>query len=150
VAVAGDTLSDGSFQLILEQEGLGQEPEKVERLVLTTGKVAIDLEAELKNSDEDMSWLHIARVEQLYPFPEKNIKELIKRFNNLKEIVWVQEEPKNMGSWFYMAQKLQETVPKKLNIRYIGRPDRSSPAGGEPDVHKREQERIMTQTLKER
>ncbi len=150
VASSGEELSNGSFNLILEQEGLGQEPEKVERLVLTTGKVAIDLEAELKNSDEDMSWLHIARVEQLYPFPEKNIKDLIKRFKNLKEIVWVQEEPKNMGSWFYMAQKLQETAPKKLNIRYIGRPDRSSPAGGEPDVHKREQERIMTQTLKER
>lgn len=150
VASPGTELSDNTFKLILEQPGLGQEPEKVERLVLTTGKIAIDLEAEMKNIEDDLSWLHIARVEQLYPFPEKNIKELIKRFKNLKEIVWVQEEPKNMGSWFYIFPKLHETAPKKLNIRYIGRPDRSSPAGGEPDVHKREQERIINETLRER
>ncbi|WLR52757.1 2-oxoglutarate dehydrogenase E1 component [Bacillus tianshenii] len=148
VASPGEELSGGRFKLVMDDPNTGANEEKVERLVLTSGKVAIDLTTELeKNEDLDTEWLHIARVEQLYPFPEKQIRETMERFPNLKEIVWVQEEPRNMGSWHYIYPRLRELVNHEMDVNYIGRPDRSSPATGEPDIHKREQQRIVNAAL---
>lgn len=150
VASPGVSLSEGKFHTVLEQAGLGKQVDKVERLVLCSGKVAIDLEAEIDTEKDDLDWLHILRVEQLYPFPDEEITEIMSRYKNLKEIIWVQEEPKNMGAWMYAESRIRDIAPEQANVRYIGRPYRSSPAGGEPDIHKREQKRIMTKTLKER
>lgn len=81
VASPASLLSEGSFQTVLEQPGLGQNPARVERLVLCTGKVAIDLAEELdKTADVNRDWLHIVRVEQLYPFPKQELKAIIDRF----------------------------------------------------------------------
>lgn len=145
-AVSGKELSDGKFHPVLEQKGLGEQRETVERLVFCSGKVAVDLAGELENMD-DRDWLHIVRVEQLYPLPKDEILKIIRRYKNLREIVWVQEEPKNMGAWFYMEPRLRELVQNNIPIRYLGRPERSSPATGLPDVHKKEQKRIIQQTL---
>ncbi|HWO96756.1 MAG TPA: 2-oxoglutarate dehydrogenase E1 component [Bacillus sp. (in: firmicutes)] len=143
------SLSEGTFQPVVEQPELGKHPEKVERLILTTGKVAIDLAGEINRvkEDQDLDWVHIVRVEQLYPFPMGQIDDILRRYENLKEIVWVQEEPKNMGAWHYLAPILYDLSADSVKVRYIGRPDRSSPAGGEPNVHKREQERILREAL---
>lgn len=140
----------GQFQPILEQPGLGKQPKRVERLILCSGKVSLDLEAALdatKDSDAN-DWLHIARVEQLYPFPKEELKQVISRFKSLREIVWLQEEPKNMGSWNYIEPRIREILPTKATLRYVGRPDRSSPAGGFPDVHRIEQDQIVSAALK--
>ncbi|HET7658036.1 MAG TPA: 2-oxoglutarate dehydrogenase E1 component [Bacillales bacterium] len=147
VAVSGELLSEGKFHTVLEQPGLGENPDQVERLVLCTGKIAIDLHERLEKEEEQFNWLHILRVEQLYPFPKEEIENVISRFKNLKEIVWVQEEPQNMGAWTYIDPLLRETAPKKSEVHFIGRPRRSSPATGEPGVHKKEQERILTAAL---
>lgn len=147
VASPGSMLSEGKFQTVLDQPGLGENPDKVERLVLCTGKVAIDLEEALGKSEEDHDWLHILRIEQLYPFPKEEINNVIKRFKKLKEMVWVQEEPQNMGAWTYMEPLLKEVAPKKVDVHFIGRPRRSSPATGEPGVHKKEQARIVNGAL---
>jgi 2-oxoglutarate dehydrogenase E1 component len=143
------SFSEGSFEPIIEQPKLGERADKVERLVLTTGKMAIDLASEVErvNQNEDLDWLHIVRVEQLYPFPEDKVESILQRYQNLKEMVWVQEEPKNMGAWHYLAPMLYKLASGSLTLRYIGRPDRSSPAGGEPNVHKVEQERIIQQAF---
>ncbi|HWO96532.1 MAG TPA: 2-oxoglutarate dehydrogenase E1 component [Bacillus sp. (in: firmicutes)] len=143
------SLSEGSFQRIIEQPGLGKNPEKVERLILTTGKVAIDLAVEIDRVKEkqNLDWVHVVRVEQLYPFPMGEVDAILRRYQNVKEIVWVQEEPKNMGAWHYLAPILYDLSPSNVKVQYIGRPDRSSPAGGEPNVHKKEQERIVTEAL---
>ncbi|MFC5530936.1 2-oxoglutarate dehydrogenase E1 component [Cohnella yongneupensis] len=148
VASPASALSEGSFQPVLEQPGLGQQPKRVERLVLCTGKVAIDLADEIaKTPDADRDWLHIARVEQLYPFPKAEIQAIVDRFPELTEIVWVQEEPKNMGAWSFMEPRIREVAPAEATVSYIGRPERSSPASGFQQVHVLEQQYILTQTL---
>lgn len=141
-------LSNGQFHPILEQEGTGTEQDKVKRLILCSGKVAVDLAVELEQlPTEQVELLHIARVEQLYPFPKKDVIELIERFPNLEEVIWVQEEPQNMGSWSFIQPILSEVVGKNLKASYIGRPKRSSPATGDPLIHKQEQSTIIHDAL---
>ncbi|MFC4618091.1 2-oxoglutarate dehydrogenase E1 component [Camelliibacillus cellulosilyticus] len=147
VASEAAAFTDGRFETVLDAPGQSANPDNVTRLVLASGKVAIDLSAAF-NDDDAPSDLHILRVEQLYPFPKKEIKAVISRFKNLKEIVWVQEEPKNMGAWMYIEPRLRMVQPKGVTLGYIGRPDRSSPATGEPDVHKMEQEWIINEALR--
>ncbi|MBW8350941.1 2-oxoglutarate dehydrogenase E1 component [Bacillus sp. IITD106] len=139
-------LTDGGFQQVLEQKGLGQNKEAVERIVLCSGKVAIDLEEQLKN-ESDLDWLHILRVEQLYPFPNKDIENILSRYPNVKELVWVQEEPKNMGGWMHVDPYLREIAPKGVDVKYTGRRRRSSPSEGDPTIHKKEQNRIIQEAF---
>lgn len=149
-ASVGVELSEGHFQTVVEHPHLGTNVNKVKRLVFTTGKMAIDLAAKIEATIEKRSLdeIHIIRIEQLYPFPKEKVEAILQRYPNLEEIVWVQEEPKNMGAWHYIAPILFELASGSLKVGYIGRPDRSSPAGGDPIVHKKEQERIVDQTLK--
>jgi 2-oxoglutarate dehydrogenase E1 component len=149
VASPASAFSEGSFRRVIEQPGLGGQPERVERLVLCTGKIAIDLAEALEKQgeDENRDWLHIVRVEQLYPFPKNEIKAVLDRLPNLKEIVWVQEEPKNMGAWSYIEPRIREVAAASVTIGYNGRPERSSPASGYQQVHRLEQEYIVKQAL---
>lgn len=141
-----DEFVTGEFKPIIEQQGLGHNPKNVTRLILCTGKVSIDL-ADRVAKQEGLDWLHIVRIEELYPFPKCHLERLFNRFENLEEIVWVQEEPMNMGSWIFMDQQLRKIAPKGVDVKYIGRPRRSSPAEGDPNVHKKEQNRILTESL---
>jgi 2-oxoglutarate dehydrogenase E1 component len=149
VASTGTTLSEGHFQTVVEQPELGKVTDRVRRLVLTTGKMAIDLAVEIDAMKEkrNLEEIHIVRIEQLYPFPQEKVEAILKRYPNLKEIMWVQEEPKNMGAWHYIAPILFELASGSLTVGYIGRQERSSTAGGDPLVHKKEQERIIQQAL---
>jgi 2-oxoglutarate dehydrogenase E1 component len=141
-------LETGSFQAIKEETGLGKKSDQVKRLILCSGKIAIDLSTELEAmSPKQKKWLHILRVEQLYPFPKKEIQSIMNRYKHLEEVIWVQEEPKNMGAWTFMESRIRETVSDQVSIRYIGRPDRSSPATGKSNVHDVEQQRILTDAL---
>ncbi|RBW67275.1 2-oxoglutarate dehydrogenase E1 component [Bacillus taeanensis] len=148
VSSPSSMFSEGSFQTVIEQPRLGENIGHVKRIVLCSGKIAIDLEAELQLNERIFDWLHIIRVEQLYPFPKEKLKEIFARYSNIEEVVWLQEEPKNMGAWTYMESKMKEIVPEHVMVRYIGRVERSSPAGGEPNVHKKEQERIVKEAFK--
>jgi 2-oxoglutarate dehydrogenase E1 component len=145
VSKAAD-LSEGSFQPVLPQPGLGYAPEKVERLILCSGKIAIDL-AEKLEEIKDKDWFHILRVEELYPFPMEEISHYIQQFPNVKEMVWVQEEPKNMGAWNFVEPRLLTLAPAGVQVSYIGRRRRSSTAEGDPVVHKKEQARIISQAF---
>ena len=84
---------------------------------------------------DDWSWPHagVSRVLDLYP--------------QAKEVLWVQEEPKNMGAWSYVAPRLRGSVGNVLTIRYVGRPERASPAEGYPQTHEREQSRIVEEAV---
>lgn len=132
---------EGGFRPVME---LSRATGEAERLVLSAGKIGIDLEAERESMGED-GRVHLVRVEQLYPFPERSLRGLITGSAKLREIVWVQEEPRNMGAWGYMEPRLRELT--ELPVRYIGRPERSSPAEGSPDAHKAEQQRILRSAL---
>ncbi|MBW5447997.1 2-oxoglutarate dehydrogenase E1 component [Cohnella sp. CFH 77786] len=151
VASPASELTGGTFRKVLEQPGLGERPDRVERLVLCTGKIAIDLAEALEKTAADpedtKDWLHILRIEQLYPFPAEEIASRLTRFPNVKEICWVQEEPQNMGSWGYMESRIRTLTPAAAAVRYIGRPERASPASGFQQVHSFEQQLIVSQAL---
>ncbi|MBM7716611.1 2-oxoglutarate dehydrogenase E1 component [Bacillus thermophilus] len=141
-----EELTNGEFRSIIEQKGLGEKAETVERIILCSGKVSIDLEESLKDAD-NTDWIHILRVEELYPFPKKEITNIISRYPNVKELVWVQEEPKNMGGWSHAVSYLWDIAPEGVDVKYIGRRKRSSPSEGDPTVHRQEQSRIINEAL---
>ena len=92
-------------------------------------------------------------MEQLYPFPDDpadvddNIQAVLTRYPNVKDLVWAQEEPRNMGAWSFVEPRFRETLPPKLSIRYIGRKDAASPAAGSHRAHHDEQEHIVDAVL---
>jgi len=145
-SVEGSELTNGEFQPVLEQAGLGKNVDKVEKIVLCSGKIAIDLEARVQE-EENTDWIHILRVEELYPFPEKQVSEILARYTNLKELLWVQEEPQNMGGWTFVDPYLRQLAPLGVEVKYAGRPRRSSPSEGDPVVHKKEQNRIINEAF---
>jgi 2-oxoglutarate dehydrogenase E1 component len=114
---------------------------------MCTGKVYYDLlqEAEKLGSDRPP----IVRLEQLYTFPWAELRQILPRYSRAKELVWVQEEPLNMGAWRYLEAKLRELVAEGpgMNIHYVGRPERASPAEGYPAAHIAEQNRIIREAL---
>jgi 2-oxoglutarate dehydrogenase E1 component len=142
-----DDLAKGRFyRLMRETEQL--DPKKVSRLLLCTGKVYYDLVAERAKRDDKS--VAVVRVEQLYPLAESELVEVFKSYPQLKEIFWVQEEPKNMGAWSFMFPHLQQMVSqihKTLTVGYIGRMEAASPAAGFLKAHELEQKLIVDQAL---
>lgn len=147
VASPGAAFTEGTFLPVLEQRGLGESVDRVERLIMCSGKIAIDLETALANKAA-YSWLHVVRVEQLYPFPAAELKSIIGRFPYLKELVWLQEEPQNMGAWTYMEPRVRAISSEAIRLCYIGRPERSSTASGYQNIHKYEQAQMIENALK--
>jgi 2-oxoglutarate dehydrogenase E1 component len=119
--------------------------EKVTRLILCTGKIYYDLVGH--PSRQDNEGVAVGRVELLYPFPESQISELIQSYPNLREVVWVQEEPRNMGARAHMFPRLMQIMPEHLHFGFIGRPERASPGEGYPAAHTAEQNRILRTAL---
>ena len=119
--------------------------EKVTRLILCTGKIYYDLVGHPNRQDNE--GIAVGRVELLYPFPESQISELIKTYPNLREVVWVQEEPRNMGARAHMFPRLMQIMPEHLHFGFIGRPERASPGEGYPAAHTAEQNRILRTAL---
>jgi 2-oxoglutarate dehydrogenase E1 component len=92
---------------------------------------------------------HVAlvRVEELYPWPHEELARVLDRYPNADDVAWVQEEPRNMGAWTYAAPRLRAVTGNALEVRYLGRPERASPAEGYEAAHKREQARIVAEAL---
>ncbi len=116
-------------------------PEKVTRLLLCSGKIYYDIIASPRRAETPH--VKIGRIELLYPFPAPEIGEYVRRYPNLKEVVWVQEEPRNMGARKFVLPKIREVLPPGVALLDVSRPERSSPAEGYPAAHKAEQERIV-------
>jgi 2-oxoglutarate decarboxylase len=136
-------LSDTRFFPVLGEPRVPVE--KVRRLALCTGKIYYDLVGHPMRQDNDA--VAIGRVELLYPFPQSQILELIESYPNLTEVVWVQEEPRNMGARAHMFPRLMQILPERLRFGYIGRPERASPGEGYPAAHVAEQSRIIETAL---
>ncbi|HEY4097654.1 MAG TPA: multifunctional oxoglutarate decarboxylase/oxoglutarate dehydrogenase thiamine pyrophosphate-binding subunit/dihydrolipoyllysine-residue succinyltransferase subunit, partial [Baekduia sp.] len=119
--------------------------EKVTRLVLCTGKIYYDLVSHPNRVDNE--GVAVGRIELLYPFPEGQVLELINTYPNLKEVAWVQEEPRNMGARAHMSPRLLQVLPDHLAFGYIGRPERASTGEGYPAAHTAEQTRILRTAL---
>jgi 2-oxoglutarate dehydrogenase E1 component len=138
-------LAEGELRFILDDPAAGERREKVERLVLCTGKVYFDMDDnERRQTAETVA---IARVEVLYPFAKEQLERVIAGYPNLKEIAWVQEEPRNMGAWKVMSRRLPDILPEGVKLTYIGRQGRASPGEGYSGAHAREQERVVLTAL---
>jgi 2-oxoglutarate dehydrogenase E1 component len=137
-----ENLTEGSFRPVLDDEEARERGTAVERLILCSGKIY----TELAGSDyrEEAGDTAIGRIELLYPFPAERVREVIEGYPNLREILWVQEEPKNMGAWTFIEPRLREmTEGEEVPITYIGKPARPSPAQGSARFHKEEHAGIV-------
>ena len=151
-ASAIEQLAEGSFQPVLEDAGSAEAAESVTRLVLCSGKIAVELDSAPQR--QEASDVVVARIEQLAPFPTEEVSRVVARYPNLREIIWAQEEPRNMGAWTYVEPRLRELLPeqeselgREIPLRYAGRPERASPAEGSLDRHGVEQARIILAAL---
>jgi 2-oxoglutarate dehydrogenase E1 component len=138
-----DLAEDSRFHPVLAEPGV--DPKQVTRLVLCTGKLYYDLVGH--PGREEQPGLAVARVELLYPFPEGQILELMNSYPNLREMLWVQEEPRNMGARAHMFPRLMQIMPEDMHFGFVGRPERASPGEGYPAAHIDEQNRIVTTAI---
>jgi len=136
-------LSETQFYPVLAEPRV--DDEKVTRLVLCTGKIYYDLVGHPDREENES--VAIGRVELLYPFPEGQVLELFARYPNMREVVWVQEEPRNMGARAHMSPRLMQIMGDDMRFGYIGRPERASPGEGYPVAHAAEQSRIVRTAL---
>ena len=135
-------LASGSFQRVIDDAAA--DPARVRRLVLCTGKVYYDLVAAREKATVDD--VALVRVELLYPFPAEELRDVFTRYAPECEVAWVQEEPRNMGAWLHMSTRL-EALLEGRRPRYVGRPDRASPAEGYANTHEQEQQRIVREAI---
>ena len=144
---ASSTISDletGGFQPVIDDARI-EDKSNVKRVVVCSGKVFYDLEA----ARDDTASLDVAvvRLEQFYPFPASRLKEILASYPNATELVWTQEEPKNMGGWTFVQPRLSEIKPGNMQVRFVGRAASASPATGSYAIHELEQRKIMDQSL---
>ncbi len=140
-----EALVAGRFQPVLGDPNAGTD--EVTRLVLCTGKIYYDLLATKARDEAASQHVAIGRVELLYPFPQTEILDVVAQYPNLREVVWVQEEPRNMGARAYMSPRLLQVLPENLTFGYIGRPERAASGEGYPIAHATEQHRILATAL---
>jgi multifunctional 2-oxoglutarate metabolism enzyme len=136
-------LSDSRFFPVLPEPRIDEA--KVTRLALCSGKIYYDLKGHATRENNES--VAITRVELLYPFPQRQILDEVARYPNLREVAWVQEEPRNMGARTHMSPRLLQILPSSLAFGYVGRPERASPGEGYPAAHTMEQNRIIRTAL---
>ncbi|HWB53481.1 MAG TPA: 2-oxoglutarate dehydrogenase E1 component [Tepidisphaeraceae bacterium] len=136
--------TEGQYQLVLD-DPTEPDREKVKRLLLCTGKVYYSLHAErLKHNLDNVA---IVRVEQLYPFPQKEVQAILSRYRNAQDVCWVQEEPRNRGAWAFMRHWLEQMLSETAVLTYVGRDEASSPATGSYKIHEAEERELVSQAL---
>src|SRR5439155_4959504 len=133
-----EELTDNGFHQVLDD--VRADPSEVRRVLLCSGKVYYDL-LERRGSDAAVA---LIRVEQLYPYPEGQLKQVLARYRQAKEWIWVQEESMNMGAWTFMEPRLRAMG---YSPRYVGRDSSASPATGSRAVHLREQKELVEAAL---
>jgi len=138
-------LAEGSFHPVLNDAIAAAEAAKVRRVALCSGKVAVDLLTSERRKDNPN--VAVVRIEQLYPFPEDAIRNVIAGYSNVREVCWVQEEPENMGAWEFARPLLESIVDGTHPLRYIGRSRNSSPSEGSSSWHAANQRAIVDQVF---
>jgi 2-oxoglutarate dehydrogenase E1 component len=142
-ASAVHELTNGAFRPILPDASCEGNPEAVRRLVLCSGKVYYDLLAARDKDASGPPTVALTRVEELYPFPAEGVAEVLDRYPKLEEVAWVQEEPRNMGAWTFVAPRIRDILGRRFTLQYIGRTRRASPSEGSHHWHVREQNLLV-------
>jgi 2-oxoglutarate dehydrogenase E1 component len=134
-------LAEGRFLPVIDDELARRGPTGVERLVLCSGKVYADLVAgEQHRAHREVA---LVRVEQLYPFPEAELRSVLGTYPKLRDVVWLQEEPANMGAWEFVRPLIETLLASRCPLRYIGRPRSASPSEGSAAWHAVNQRAIV-------
>lgn len=137
-------LSEGKFHLILPEVD-NIVPEEAKRVVLCSGKIYYELLEKRRLNDRlDVA---IIRIEQLYPFPEVELQEILKKYSLAREVIWCQEEPQNQGAWYNSQHHFQSCLLENQVLRYAGRPAAAAPAVGYHHLHEEQQNRLVDEAL---
>ena len=139
-----EDLTKGSFQPVIGEQDVIK-ANLVTRFILCTGKVYYDL-LDARRKD-NLKHIAIARLEQIYPFPDKLLKAELAKYPQLKDFIWCQEEPKNQGAWYQSKHHFSDNVPKQINITYAGRDASAAPAVGNFHVHIEQQKAVVQSAL---
>ncbi|MGH9156406.1 MAG: multifunctional oxoglutarate decarboxylase/oxoglutarate dehydrogenase thiamine pyrophosphate-binding subunit/dihydrolipoyllysine-residue succinyltransferase subunit [Acidimicrobiales bacterium] len=140
-----DLAAAGRFREVLDDAGVA-DPSSVRRVVLTSGKVAYDA---LARRDESGEKVAVVRVEQLYPWPAEQVAAIVARYAEATEVVWLQEEPENMGAWTFVRARLSALLGVGVGLRPVTRAESSSPASGSLALHQLEQEDLAHRAIDE-
>ncbi|MBI1843215.1 MAG: multifunctional oxoglutarate decarboxylase/oxoglutarate dehydrogenase thiamine pyrophosphate-binding subunit/dihydrolipoyllysine-residue succinyltransferase subunit, partial [Actinobacteria bacterium] len=138
-----DALTTGSFHEVLDDETV-EDPSEVQRVILCSGKVAYDA---LRRKADTGASVAVVRVEQLYPFPDEQIAELMARYGHARSLLWLQEEPRNMGAWPFVHGRLLDLLPDGVSLLHASRHESGSPATGSHAVHLQELEDLLDATF---
>jgi 2-oxoglutarate dehydrogenase E1 component len=139
-----EVLSEGRFQQVIGDRGPG-DADEIKRVVFCSGKVYYEL-AE-KRDAENIRSVAVMRAEQLYPFPEEDLRGFVNEFPNATEVVWCQEEPQNQGAWYQIRHHLQACISDQHSLKYVGRPHSASPAVGYYTRHLEEQQQLVDEAI---
>jgi 2-oxoglutarate dehydrogenase E1 component len=143
VASTPNELANGRFMPVIGDAEAGARAMDVRRLVLCSGKIHVDaVSAERRTAAADVA---LCRLEQLYPFPAEPVQQLIAGYPALEDVVWLQEEPENMGAWTFLRPLLEDVIGGRYPLRYIGRARSSSPAEGSAAWHQTNQNMLVEQ-----
>jgi 2-oxoglutarate dehydrogenase E1 component len=142
-------LTDGGVQEVMPATA---DSSGVQRHILCSGKVYYDLVKALEEAPEKQGRVAVTRIEQFYPFPEDEVRAELQRYRGADDVLWVQEEPANMGAWRFLQPRLDAVLEDlygtcEEQVHYVGRPASASPATGSAKVHKREQENVINEAL---
>ncbi len=137
-----EQFTSGGFYPVIGEE---MDPASVQRVILCSGKVYYDL----LNARQQpaASRIAILRLEQFYPFPQRLLQKWLASFPKADEIIWVQEEPQNMGGWAFMRPRLEALLTERQRLRYVGRTASASPATGSYTIHQLEQQQLVKEAL---
>jgi 2-oxoglutarate dehydrogenase E1 component len=139
-----EDFTDHPFQLVIDDPAQ-PERDSVKRILFCSGKVFYSLST--AREKENIKGTAIIRVEQLYPFPRKEIQAVLAKYRQAREICWVQEEPRNRGAWTFIESRLTELLPDPAVLTYYGRDEGASPATGSYKMHQVEEQEIIAHAL---
>ena len=139
-------LANGSWQPLLEASTSKRKDKAIKNLILCSGRIYFDLVSdEIWSTSKNTA---IVKVEQLYPFPAQAFEKLLNDHEAVEKIVWLQEEPMNMGAWDFIRPRLKPLLSDQLPLFYVGRPESSSPAEGSSTLYRINQQALIYQALK--
>jgi 2-oxoglutarate dehydrogenase complex dehydrogenase (E1) component-like enzyme len=140
-------LEVGSFQRVLDDPTV-EDPAAVRRIVLASGKIAHEAEQHRSElAPEVVAQVAIVRVEQLYPWPVDALTAVFERYGQGTEVLWLQEEPENMGGWAFVHARLHACLPERLKLRHVSRTESASPAIGSAALHQLEQADLLRRAI---
>jgi len=142
---AARELTEGGFRSVIDDPLPDDDRGDVKRLVLCSGKFYYDLK--VSGERDDAQDTAILRLEQLYPFPSRDLETILAGYPALAEVIWAQEEPRNMGALSFIGPRLRAAVPRTVPLRYVARPERASPAEGKGSNHVSQQSRLVKDAL---